>query len=1215
MTLRGIICALLIACAACRGGAETQPLRAACSANADCGAGLTCTSGYCVSPLPTVSQYRACSFDVDCPAADHCDLGACTHDCVADRDCQGAQTCDLRGRCATAEMAAPSPAAAPAPAAPTAPVLRVGEAHVAFETFGETRSLTVKNEGNAPLSFRIIADATWLDATPVTGTVSSGSSATVTVAARSAGTGTHATISVVSTGGSSSIPVSVPATLAGLYQGQVHITSPSDLGTRAFAIRLAQDASGPVRGVIDDARSPAFGFRAPLDPTSTIDDQSVSLKFAIPGRPGSGGNPSYPQSLRRTITINGKVAAGGGISGVYTESLEGATAAPVVISGTVDLSAVDRAATLLPPQTDAVEVQPATAPAFLACDICPKGICPADHVLAGRAFLEAAFKFYASPLADGTGDAYAPIRACVDSPASCYDPIALHCAQAHFYQAVTAAGTQSCPDGESGDCAQRGLLDTFKGLLTWNTLSGNEHMVRAYALGRTLDEQRTELDAARSAFATGLLGANKGGARVAGMLDPFFFAWVMSLPASQWSTARPSRLPEQLGVGDAPKATSTVAPFGDFDRLGAALDLWIEALRNELGAHHKLNADDPEDLVLAAGRDAADAHVVLALAATLHAHVGAPDKLAKAVGHASQLASKVGEIGAGLNPAGYPDSYIAYTYAPALGATSNNYLKLWEDFNARWLASASSTFNVAQGTQREFESTYQQINLQLVATNADYGKRVADLCGGSATAPSLASCGGSAGQIFDTLAQIQSANLRMQNAVSAVSNQYEQITIEENRAAEQVHLHQVTAQAITEDGHRLELLQDRETRLEEGAALFGGIFGALSDPKKALASVASGAVNAVIAYGKGDIDKERIKIDTIAKARVEYDQAQSQLIDSAARVKALMLEIPTLRINAMLAQQDIARLVGQLRSQWQEAQDAMTARNLMLQLASSDPRRDPAFRQYRDQTTALANKAFDDAQGQLFLVTRALEYEIGMSFGRRSELFTLVTPAELASYATDLDAAYQRFTTTVGNSQDRETTISLRDQVFRFSTPLADNVTGGSYSPAEIFRRVLAEPRNRDADGNVRLTFALPLTPDAPFFNPSYCTDKITGIRISLVGATLGATQPEVGLQQRGSAYLRSCTDKTGAGDYVVSEYNLENTIGVRRAIVQAGLNLSSPTDMSSGGPDNTEFYGRPVAAPYELIIDRKAPANAELDLTKLDDIVLFIRHQTRTVH
>jgi hypothetical protein len=1096
-------------------------------------------------------------------------------------------------------------------------MLRVDDGPVAFATFDERKTITVDNAGDAPLAFRIIADATWLEATPVTGTVASGSSAVVTLAVRSAGTGTHATVSVVSTGGSASIPVTVPATLAGLYQGQIHITSPSELGTRALAIRLAQDDSGHIQGVVDDGRSPAFGFRAPLDPTSSVDGQVVSLRFVIPGRPGTGGNPSYPQTLRRTISIDGKVAAGGGITGNYIETLEGATAARVMISGTVELGAIDRGAALLPPQTDAIDVEPPTAPAFLACDICPSGTCPASHVEAGRAFLKVAFKFYDSPLAKGTTDAYAPIRACVDSPASCYDPIALHCAQAHFYQAATAPVSEACPNGEGGDCAQNGLLDTFKGLLVWNTLFGNEHMVRAYALGRPLDEQRTELDAARTAFAAGLLGANRGGARVAGLLDPFFLGWAMSLPASAWSAPRPSLLPEQLGVdGDAPP-DGTAAPFGDLDHLGAALDLWIQALRSELGAHHKLDADDPEDLVLAAGHDEADAHVVLALAATLQAQMGAPDKLAKAVGHADQLAQKVGAIGAGLNPAGYPDEFIAYTYTPALGAMSNNFLKLREDFNGAWLSNASSTFNAAQSTQRDFESSYQQITQQLVAANADSGKRIADLCGGSANAPTLTSCGASGGQVFDTLAQLQSAYLRMQNAMAAVANQHEQIAIEQNRAAEQVHLHQVTAQAIGEDGRKLEVLQDKESRLEAGAALFGGMVAtieAVGNPSRLLAA-ASGLVNAGVAYGKGEIEQQRIEIDTIAKARVEYDQAQSQLIDSAARVKALMLEIPTLRINAMLAQQDISRITGQLRSELQDAQAAMAMRSLMQQLASTDPRRDPTFRQYRDRTTELATKAFDDAQGQLFLVTRALEYEIGMSFGRRSELFTLVTPAELSSYATDLDIAYQRYISTVGNSQDRETTISLRDQIFHFSAPLADHATGGNESPEEIFHELLAEPRNRDADGNIRLTFALPLTPDAPFFNPSYCTDKITGIRISLVGATLGATQPEVGLQQRGSAYLRSCTDTDGGGNYVVSDYNLENTIGVRRAIVQAGLNLSGPTDMSSGGPDNTEFYGRPIAAPYELIIDRSVPANANLDLTKLDDIVLFIKHQTRTVH
>jgi hypothetical protein len=1221
MNARSIVYALFLLSAGCHGAVPSSStprpvVKTACTTDGDCGAGLVCTSGMCTTAPPTASQYRACSLDLDCTTGDHCDLGACTHDCVADRDCTAGLTCDVRGRCAMPAMANQPPP--PSPPMATAPVLEVDDTQLDFTDFAQAKTITVTNSGDAPLDFRILADKGWVDAQPVTGSVAPGASAPVAVSVQESDTGTQGTISIVSTGGTASVRVSVPASLAGLYQGEVHITSPSDLGTRALAIGLAQQATGALQGVVDDARSPAFGFRAALDASSTVSGQAVTIKFVIPARTGSAANPSYPANLLRTITISGMIGAAGSISGSYTEAFEGALSTPVKVSGTVALGPVDRSAPLLPAQTDVATIAPPAAPTFLACDICPSGTCPADHVQAGRQFLAAAFKFYSSPLAEGTGDAYAPIRACVEQPANCYDPIALHCAQAHFYQALQAGGSHACADLGGADCAVRGLLDTFKGLLVWNTLYGNEHMVTAFELGQSLDMQRSELETARAAFAAGYLGANSGGARVSGMLDPFFLNWLAGLPASPWSAPQLSFLQEELQIASGSAPASTVAPFGDFARLGGDLDLWMQALKSELAAQHRLNASDPQDLVLQAGRDAADTHIALALAAMLQERMGATGKLTAAVSHAGELASKIHDIDNGLNPAGYTDQYIAYTYTPALGDMSNNYLALMTDFTSNWLANATTTAATAQSANREFESSYQAITQQLVQTNADNGKKIADLCGGSANHPTSAGCGQSGGQVFDTVQQIKSAYLRMQNATSAISDQYEQIEIEQNRAAQQAHLHQVEAIEITADGTKLKALQDRETAADALQSAMHGFLsslGSLDDPAALIGGLADGVVGSIAAVTKGQIEKERIDIDTVGKSRVEYDQAQEQLIDSAARVKGLLLEIPTLKINALLAEQDIGRLLGQLRTQMQDAQDTAASLSVMQQLSATDPRRDPAFRQYRDEATALANVAFDAAQGQLFLVTRAFEYEVGMSFSRRGDLFTLVMPNQLLAYKSDLDAAYQNFIATIGNSQERELTLSLRDQIFRFSVPLADNATGGTYSPADIFHHMLADPRNRDGDGNVRLTFSLSLTPDAPIFNHIFCTDKITGIRISLVGSSLGATQPEIGLQQRGSAYLRSCTDVDASGEYAVSEYNLENTIGVRRAIVQAGLNLSGPTDMSSGGPEDIELYGRPVAAPYELIIDRNVPANANLDLTKLDDIVLFIKHETRTVH
>jgi hypothetical protein len=1202
----------------CPDASPPRQQRTACSKNDACAVGFACEKGICAAAPPTASDYHACELDLDCPVGDHCDLGACAHDCVADRDCAQDRTCDLRGRCASRES--PSVTAGPIAPASMAPVLATDETALDFTDFAQTKTLTVRNVGQAPLAFRILGDKPWLAAAPVTGTLAPGASTVVTVSVQSIGTGSRGTLSVVSTGGVASAAVTVPDRVAGLYQGEVVITAPVDMGRRALALRLAQDSAGRLQGVVDDARSPAFGYRAALEASSAVDGQHVTLSFTIPAKAGPVGGSS-PTKVARALTLDGVIGAAGRLAGRYTETIRGAMASPVILTGTFELLAVDRGAPLLPAQEKPTATTVPAAPAFLTCDACPSGKCPASHAAAGADFLRAAFKFFGTALADGSRDAYAPIRACVDDPSGCYNPIALHCAQAHFYRAVQEKDATACSETGQTPCAQRGLLDSFKGLLIWNSLVGNEHLVRAYALGRSLDEQLSELGAARDAFQRGFTGDTKGGAQVYGMLDPFFLGWIASLPAATWSSAQASFFPEQMSLPGS-QQTKLVPAFGDLDRLASEMALWVQSVGDQLAARHRLDAADGPDLVLQAGRDVAEAHVALASAAALLAGAAGPtDRLARALNGAASLVQTAARIGNGLNPAGYPDTYIAYTYPPALGSASNNYLELARDFSNNWLATATTAYNSAQTAQRDFESTYQNLAKEVTALNADYGKRVADLCGGSARTPSITACGSSGGLVFDTVQQVKSANLRLENASMELANQYQSIEIEQNRAAQQVNLHKVTALAITEDGRKLEALADRDAVLDELEAASGGFFGAMTSLSAlppniggAVAAAGGAVVGGMIANARNEIEKERIRIDTIARARVEYDQAKSQLIDSAARVKTMMLEIPTLRINALVAELDIARLLGLLRSQMQEASDTMAGLDRQQKLSGTDPRRDPAFRQYRDGSTTLAAKALDGALGQLFLVTRALEYETGMTFARRAELFSFTTPAELASYLSDVEAAYQRFIATIGNRQQRATTISIRDQIFRFATPLVDNATGQVLPPSEVFHQLLADPRNRDADGNLRLAFTLSLGTDALIFNANLCTDTLTGLRISLVGAALGATQPEVVVQQRGSAYLRSCTDRDQNGDYLISEYGLENTVGLRRAIVQAGLNLSGLNDVSSGGPVNTEFYGRPIAAPYELVFDRRAPANAGLDLTKLDDIVLFIQHESRTV-
>ena len=332
----GVALVVLSLIAGCKPGPAPAPQeRKACVEDKSCEAGYLCTAGVCASEAPTAAAYDACALDVDCPVGDHCDLGACAHDCVADRDCAAGKSCDIRGRCAA--LASVNEPAPPAPPTAVAPVLDVAITQLDFGTFTETKTITLRNVGEGTLDYRILADHAWIAAAPLTGTVAAGESADVTISVAQLGTGTRGTVSAVSTGGTASVHVTVPEALSGLYQGAIHITLPTDLGTRALAIGLVEDAAGNLAGVVDDARSPAFGYRAALDPTSRVEGNQVWLRFVIPGRTGTGGNPSYPHDILRTVTVSGIRAPGGKIIGNYAETFDGVFSKPAVLTGTIEL--------------------------------------------------------------------------------------------------------------------------------------------------------------------------------------------------------------------------------------------------------------------------------------------------------------------------------------------------------------------------------------------------------------------------------------------------------------------------------------------------------------------------------------------------------------------------------------------------------------------------------------------------------------------------------------------------------------------------------------------------------------------------------------------------------------------------------------------------------------------------------------------------------------
>src|SRR5690606_18914057 len=219
---------------------------------------------------------------------------------------------------------------------------------------------------------------------------------------------------------------------------------------------------------------------------------------------------------------------------------------------------------------------------------------------------------------------------------------------------------------------------------------------------------------------------------------------------------------------------------------------------------------------------------------------------------------------------------------------------------------------------------------------------------------------------------------------------------------------------------------------------------------------------------------------------------------------------------------DSIRAIARLRENVQAVMDMQAEMDRMLIHLLDDPRTDPSFRLVRNEALAQFQTAWDAALREAFILTRSLEYELNSSLPARATLFSRTTPSQLEAYVNSLDSEHSVFVAAHGHAQPRSTTISLRDDVLRLSSPLVDDVTGHVYTPQERFRKYLSEGRQRDSDGNLQLSFALSLDGDESLFNPSLCVDRISGLRVSLVGVGLGAVQPELILEQRGGAFLRS---------------------------------------------------------------------------------------------
>jgi hypothetical protein len=655
-------------------------------ASSQCGPGQECNGGLCANSIATATAFSLCGLDADCPAGDFCELSVCTHQCVSDRDCADGRVCDVRGQCQSeGALGEPSPAQVPTA---DSPVLALDVISLELSTLSTPGTLSVRNTSTQAMKVRVLSDSRWLTASPASATVAPRSSVDVavqTVPGVETFGETRATLRVLSSGGSATVPVTVPARLDGMYRGSYSITSPIPLGVLPLSLLLVEDELGGVSGVVEAEHSPALGFRAAVSGQRAADG-TYTLGFQVPAAAGSRANPDLGQAVLREVRLTLAPAGYQALTGSYQEVLTGPLQGPARVEGGLELRRVGNRKPLAAETASIQLLPPAPASWAETCTTCPSGAaCPsgsaAADVEAGMQFLAGALPLYGGFTTEG----YQLVSRCMSSSSECFNAGHLVCAQKRFFAALGQgpSGDVDCTGLTGGSttvsqCATRGLLDTFKGFLHWRLLQGNEYLVRANAWGAELPHAQLQLDAARSSLLYALVRDPRSTASPRTPLEPFMLRWLEGLSAGYMRGAHRTLLPERLAIQNTPASYLQAGVGEDLLQPLEALATFARAAAQAAALQHRADSASGNSHSSAALAQRATASTFLqgALLGTLLSGTGAASRAGTRLGESlSRLAGQSEVIANGFNPAGVSDEMVPYIFDPR-AAGVNNFLQM-----------------------------------------------------------------------------------------------------------------------------------------------------------------------------------------------------------------------------------------------------------------------------------------------------------------------------------------------------------------------------------------------------------------------------------------------------------------------------------------------------------------------------------------------------------
>ncbi|MFO0696860.1 MAG: hypothetical protein U0230_25030 [Polyangiales bacterium] len=1105
--------------------------------------------------------------------------------------CTGQLTCTPRGRCQ--ETAYDQD---PAPVANATAEVTVDHDALQVDASASTATLTLGGPMEREVRFRVATDVAWLVPQESRGSFTGTHPILFSVNRDGLAPGAYTgNILIATSEGQKTVTVTLSQSLVGVYVGSVTYQSPRAFGTTPIRIEITVD-NGVYSFHVLRQHSPLFPLVGGKEATGTGSMQGGQVVGTIVQRVAPfdlGGQHVVDRDLGREFSFSLTPSSDGGLAGTFSERWSALFAAPVTATGAVALRRLPGVApsTFTVPVPDSLPGSPSINPPAIttACTTAVGGACVAgaatpdlltcgDSSRTNGAGIEGQNGLVVQ--AGSTRGYVAMTAACQNdldaanastpaaSPTPCVRPGSLSCALGYYGRAWK--------NGNDVGAGLAGVDRVVANDVGVGLLLLNDALVQAFRAPYQGDGTTASMEQA-SLAAIGA-GRSRARARLRDVLDPFTLDALSHVNAS--------------GGG---------ASFVGLRR--AALLLSRDALAiDEMTTIQVRSTSTSRDAVRdALSQETVNLLVSLIALGRVQQLQGASStaEVAALDGLLTSLGNRFVELSTVVDPLGVPEGFVEFQYdcSQRTNCPQSNYAHVLESAQVL-LSDAVATEGTADSAIRTYDESLSSLQSQLTSIHASTIAEISRTCGSyQSPVGDLTWCiGGDAAvataDIEEARAAVLAANRRVQGA-------QERIDAQTQRMKQVLGLLEENIVFYTRQGQKIAVLREYIGEISAVQAALSVPIGPLGE------GIGRAVAMGYMEYAKQELERQVERLDELRQIHAMTTNLNIEQANAMAVLKDLAIAKAELMSEAGVAAQRLLVAIARREALLNNVRVAVANEALLQASATGSLANDPTFRVLRDVSVANATASRERALRQIYLAAKAFEYETNVPIPWiRSQLVPVRRASQIQRFLACLQDAQNAFVRAYGPVTTFSVEFSLRHDILGIEGDVLDEVSGETLTPAQQFQRLLVTPSNVASTGVVGLPFTTSIASDNAVFSYDLCNEFITGVSVRLVGDGLGDDQAEVRITHGGSSQVRSCESFRNGNDEILDTY----TLLPRRVVMPATVNVSSPAL-------DTQLFQRSVAATnWRLEINPHSGANRDINVTKIEDIVVRVAYQGHSV-